>query len=298
MPTSDAMTEGPRAAEVGTSAVIPERYNFLYTRLRSRVLNGLAYLVDAPAAAFYRDLVARGYLPNVLIDVLPEHRLIYVSVPKAASTTIRMVLSVMIGRAPAATTDDQHIRRISGLLSPRHAGISAFYRLARDPRTLRFSFVRNPYDRLVSAWADKFRNRPLVPGDPYVEEYLLCRPRIDSSLPRGPDRVLSLADFVTYATATADRRVNIHWQLQDDILSMPGLPLDFVGKVERFTTDFVRVLDHLQAPAEVRRLASARHNVSHRSTSRDYLTPDLADRIYRAYERDFDRFGYPRALPT
>ena len=201
-----------------TSAVILEHCNYLYTRLRSRVLNGFAYLADAPAAAFYRDLVARGYLPNVLIDVLPEHRLIYVSVPKAASTTIRMVLSVMIGRRPATTTDEQHIRRISGLLSPRHAGISVFYRLARDPGTLRFSFVRNPYDRLVSAWADKFRNRPLTRGDPYVEEYLLYRPRIDSSLPHGPDRVLSLADFVTYATATADRRVNIHWQLQDDIL--------------------------------------------------------------------------------
>jgi hypothetical protein len=91
--------------------------------------------------------------------------------------------------------------------------------------------------------------------------------------------------------------VNIHWQLQDDILSMPGLSLDFVGKVEHFATDFVRVLDHARAPEEVRRLATAPQNVSRRGLSRDYLTPDLAERIYRAYERDFDRFEYPRALP-
>jgi len=31
--------------------------------------------------------------------------------------------------------------------------------------------------------------------------------------------------------------------------------------------------------------------------SRRY-TRELAHRIYRAYECDFDRFGYPRALPA
>jgi hypothetical protein len=27
-----------------------------------------------------------------------------------------------------------------------------------------------------------------------------------------------------------------------------------------------------------------------------YYTPSLADRVYRAYERDFDRFGYARTI--
>jgi hypothetical protein len=38
-------------------------------------------------------------------------------------------------------------------------------------------------------------------------------------------------------------------------------------------------------------------NPSQHSHWADYYTPALAERIYRAYRCDFDRFGYPRALP-
>jgi hypothetical protein len=77
-------------------------------------------------------------------------------------------------------------------------------------------------------------------------------------------------------------RDNAHWQLQDDILSMPGLALDFVGRVETFDRDIVRVLDHICAD---------------RSWPL-YYTQGLADRVYAAYESDFDRFGYARIIPS
>jgi hypothetical protein len=241
--------------------------------------------------------MAKGYLPNVLIDVVPEHRLIYVNIPKCASTTVRVFLSQLIGRKPAPTIDAQHIRKVSGLKAPRHVGITNFYRIATAPETLRFSFVRNPYSRLVSAWADKFQNKPLVSGIRIIDEYLKHRANIDGSLPYGPNAVLTFPEFITYATATAESRLNIHWQLQDDILNMPGIEFDFIGRVESFPTDFTRVLDHVDAPKQLRQAMLAPINRSRRERYGDYFTPELAERVYRAYQRDFDRLRYPRAAP-
>jgi Sulfotransferase family len=250
---------------------------------------------DTRAALFYSALVSRGYDPEAHIDVLPQARLIYVCVPKCASTTIKMVLSAVAG-GNAKSFERIHKRRYSGLKSPSQVGLSALYRTVSDSRTLRFSFVRNPYERLVSAWADKFRDRPLVPGDSFIDKYLRFRRQIDVTLPHGPQKTLSFADFVIFASATANRRIDAHWQVQHDILDMPGITLDLVGKVETFGADFDRVLDHLGRYRERAVAWITPQHQSHHEPWPQYYTHTLADHVYRAYERDFDCLGYPRAI--
>jgi Sulfotransferase family len=210
---------------------------------RTRVTNCYDRRFNSAASAFYKNLVDNGYAPDTHIDVLPRHGIIYLCIPKCASTTIRMTLSGLAGRAPAP--DEIHKRRCSGLSSPRSTGLARFHRLALSPASLRFSFVRNPYARLVSAWANKFRSKPLVPGDAFVNVYLKHRRSIDSAFPEGPDCALSFSQFAKFANATAERRLDAHWQLQDDLLSMPGIKLDLVGKVEAFEKDFAPVLNHV-----------------------------------------------------
>jgi Sulfotransferase family len=269
-----------------------------YLSATEEALRRLTVGLSHPQAyAFYARLVAKGYEPNRHIDVLPDHRLIYVCVPKCASSRIKMTLSALIGRSPQSAFEANR-RQISGLKGPKHVGLSTFWRVAVDPRTLRFSFVRNPYDRIVSCWADKFRDKPLVAGQPSIDPYLAWRQHHDLSLPAGAGRTLSFAEFVTFATATADRRVDAHWQLQADLLDMPGITLDFVGKTESFEQDFRRVLDHVSPDEVIRRQAALPLNVSAHRSWPDYYTPDLAARVYRAYERDFDLLAYPRSCAS
>jgi hypothetical protein len=103
---------------------------------------------------------------------------------------------------------------------------------------------------------------------------------------------------VKFAAATANHRLDAHWHLQDDLLNMPGIKLDLIGKVESFDEDFARVLDHVGAGDRVRQASHIYLNSSQHRPWRDYYSSRLADIVYRAYERDFDRFEYARDIPT
>lgn len=278
-----------------TPACLLRRVHYCVDNARAHIVNCRDRLTDPRAGSFFRTLIERGYRPNAHIDVLPQHRLIYVCVPKSASTSVKALLAMLNGRRSVAARK-LHNRRHTGLQTPARIGISSFYRLATSPDTLRFTFVRNPYARLVSAWADKFQNKPLVPGDAFIETYLAWRGIVDPSLPAGADATLSFAQFVHFAAATAERRVDAHWQLQDDLISMPGIALDFVGRAERFHTDVERVLDHVGIAAATRPAVLRHFNASKHKPWISYYTSELANCVYRAYERDFDRLGYARAI--
>jgi hypothetical protein len=239
--------------------------------------------------------MSNGYEAGALMNVLPRHKVIYVAVPKAASTRIRRTLARIEGRF-SRSLKARSRAKYRGPYGPRNFSIGLFHRLATSPGMMRFSFVRNPYARVVSCWADKFASKPLIEGDHFIDDYLAIRKTIDGNLPAGSDRTLSFAEFVIFAAATAKARHDIHLQEQDDILSMPGIQFDLVGKVENFDEDFSHVLDYLQADDDVRREASVALNESHHDDWAAYYTDELADCIYRAYERDFDRFGYARAI--
>jgi hypothetical protein len=252
---------------------------------------------DPQSYEFYMQLVANGFAPNAHIDVLPEQRVIYVCVPKNASSRIKMTLSAVLGRTLRSDWE-AHKRKLSGLKSPKRVGLTIFHRLATDPRALRFAFVRNPYARLVSCWLNKFREVPLTPAKPVVDSYLAWRQQNDPSLPEGPTNTLSFDEFITFAAMTAQDRVDAHWHLQTGLLEMPGIELNLVGKVESFERDFMRVLDHVQASDGLRADATKPANVSDPIDCRSYYTNELANRVHKAYELDFDRFQYSRKLPS
>ena len=256
---------------------------------------------DPDVDLFFKKLRSSSGGGNNL-SVLPRQRIIYAIVLKAASSRIRRTLCIMAGMR-SRSLNPWRWHRIGS--PPRMMSIApgSFYKLAHDPTALRFSFMRNPYDRLVSCWADKFQDQPLIEsrlftkGSRMIDQYLKMRAAVDPSLPRGAGHTLSFPDFVNYATAYGYRGNDGHMRAQTLALDLPGISFDFIGKVESFEQDFIRVLDHVNATENMRRMAIGPVNTSRRSRARQYYTQEMADRVYRAYEADFDRGEYLRALP-
>jgi hypothetical protein len=273
------------------------------TNLRWHAGRWTARLLDPEAVRYYDHIASHSFDIENVITVVPSHRVIYFLIPKAANTRIRATLGEVSGRRSFSLLPSRW-NRVGYPRHPRTISVRAFHQLATDPRTLRFTFVRNPYDRLVSCWSNKFLGKPLVKkkmfteGEFSIERYLKAKKEIDAPLPEGADQTLSFPDFVTYATAIARRGVDYHMQTQSDLMRIQGLPLDYIGKVENFSTDIVRVLDHINASDELRKQVTVPLNKSDRSRAAEYYTPELAERVFRAYEEDFNLLGYSRALPA
>src|ERR1700730_8432915 len=79
------------------------------------------------AHAFYTKLIEDGYQPNVLIDVLPVERIVYVCVPKCASARIKKTLGALSGRH-IRSSEEAYERQQSGLKNPKRVGLSTFWR--------------------------------------------------------------------------------------------------------------------------------------------------------------------------
>lgn len=254
------------------------------------------------AVEFYERMLAGAPDAHERLDLVLEPKLIYLQNPKVASTAIRKLLAELSGKKNFFML--RHRKGVYGN-PPRmkHVGLRRFYQHAIDPETFVFTFVRNPYDRLISAWANKFANKPLIAGsltrkqNSVITNYLRVRADIDPQLPAGPDAMLSFPQFIRYACLTADTFIEKHLYLQAKIAEVPGITINLVGKYENFQSDLSRLYDHIKAPPTLRQRLEVRVNHSRRARCSDYFTQALADQVFAAYERDFDAFGYSRAVP-
>lgn len=146
----------------------------------------------------------------------------------------------------------------------------------------RLAIVRNPWDRLLSAWADKIRGRS----------------RDDRRLKRlgqtaEPDAVAAaMTDFPSFVRVLEESLLfahDAHFQPQAQILG--SIELDFVGRFERYVESVGHALEavglgHLTTSLGHRNRTS---DGSHYSTWYDEESRGIVARLYAA---DIERWGY------
>ncbi len=131
----------------------------------------------------------------------------------------------------------------------------------------KFTFVRNPWTRAVS-W---YRN---VLSDPrHLEKHGVS-----------PD--CSFPDFMIKHGDLWALRPQLHWIQDRD----GKIPLDFLGRFERFDEDFRKVCDHLKL--EHRPLAKERVRAGDSVSYRDYYDAATRELVAERYAEEIDRFGY------
>ena len=204
------------------------------------------------------QLRGRGYYEG-----FPDrHQAIFIHIPKTAGSSVAHALDHKGYHATAQQY--RHFNRRK---------FAAYYK---------FSFVRNPWDRLVSTFhylkADK-----LPINRPFVQKHLSAYDDFDSFI-RGwltPEAIWIDVHFYPQ-----------HHFLQDEDGNMLA---DFVGRVESLEQDFATVTAHLGIDADL-----PWDNRSERGPYADYYTPETAALVADIYQKDIDLFGYrfDPATPT
>lgn len=235
------------------------------------------------------------------VYVEDRSRLLYCEVPKAGCSNWKRVLMVLGGSATStrdiphdAAHYANHLRRLD---SYDHTGISD--RLHSFTKVL---FIREPFERLVSAFRDKFESpnsyyHPVF-GRPIISRYRTNATR--TALRTGAG--VTFREFVQYLLDV--RRpvgMDIHWEPVSQLCSPCALRYNFIGKFESLEEDANFLLQSVGAPRNLTFPGFKDRNplaerTSSTITQRYFAQLDATERqrAYDFYYMDYLMFNYPK----
>lgn len=221
--------------------------------------------------------------PNDLhmLAVDDKQKFIYCVVSKVGTTTWKSLLARPRGTNPK-TNRWRMWRRISGY--------SEEQRSQRLNTYFKFLFVREPWQRMVSAYKDKYtgKNRRYSAG---ARRKIITEFRPET-LKHGQFNFVSFPEFIQYFSDNKSR--NQHWRQYEKICYPCVVEYDFIGHYETLKEDadlllkLLRLDDQIQFPPIHNPKASENVTLSYYSkVPTKYLT-----KIGEQFRRDFEMFGY------
>jgi hypothetical protein len=221
---------------------------------------------------------------------------LYVTNQKAACSTIKLLLARAEMDDPAFTPDGPIHSEVGKTSLAGHKEPERLEAMLRG-EAFRFTFVRNPYARFLSAYCDKVAE--LAHGDPnhqgdgrrplYLQE--LAKSVGLSAADIGNP---TFAEFVGLVERQPPSVMNRHWRPQVLNTCHRLIEYEFVGKVESFDADMRFVAGRCGFP-----LHMPAQPLNHTGTGQliaEYYTADLRARVHAIYREDFEAFGYSPEL--
>lgn len=260
------------------------RYTALFLALRRA--KDAVFSISLRRSAFFRRYPSRVdvNMVNRRGAVCRSPEFIYFRIPKAANSTITMTLQGFLNDISAG--EFKRPSEAKALFSPLGSlGQDDVEHLSE--RFYTFTFVRNPYSRIASAYLDKVGN-----SDKQKIHVARWHGR-DSSAP------ISFSEFCTYLQQGKGYLDDGHWARQCDLITMPADQLDFIGKIESLDQDLRHVIAALFGPDRDIRIVSWKKNTTGASSRvRELYGQPEMEIIREVYAEDFRVFGYdPSCLP-
>lgn len=140
-----------------------------------------------------------------------------------------------------------------------------------------FSFVRNPYGRLLSLFLDKTKK---VIGTKWeLERYAIYKN-------------VNFEDFVMNLSMHPWQEHDSHLKLQSDVINLKNTV--FIGRLENMKPHFTYVAEilGLKKRLENKPWILPHFNTTDHSSYREYYNNEMIHKVYSIYKKDFERFKY------
>ncbi len=233
-----------------------------------------------------RDIDRRVRLSWVLkrSAVSNKNRYCYFRIPKSASSTVIRTLAYYDPYLPYDKNDSRGSRAkksFSGLRSAKVLSLNSFIK-----KYYLFTFVRNPYTRVLSSYKSKIAGSD-SPGYEPVRQFILSA---------SADRKLSFEGFLGYLES-GGLFSDPHWLPQISMLPVKPDNIDFIGHIESIEEDLSVVINKIFGQGTYKGAAVRTAGRTESSSIADgYYNKETADRVLALYRKDFDNFGYDYCL--
>lgn len=203
-----------------------------------------------------------SYRGKCRVAIWPEHRLLYLRLPKCANSSI------------VAALPNPMLRRL------RATSLSKSY----DDWTT-FTFVRNPWSRLVSTYRQKVAEGATTSGltDGVFDGFR------EWNIPVYPG--IAFAEFCEMVCSFPDNATEKHLQSQSSVLMYKGAPVvKHVGRVETLKEDWRRIAESVGISPELPKINVS--NAQHTHYREYYRDSRLINLVGDRYADDAANFGY------
>lgn len=205
------------------------------------------------------------------------HNFVCYRIPKVASSTILKTLVEMDPCLDLSHSYDDAKAKTETYYHPYDLGL--IESLSAKLHFFSFAFVRNPFDRLLSAYLDKMRE-----GHNKTGKVCARVPLKDNSKP-------SFDEFVFYLEKKGIHD-DIHWAPQVTLIPKRK-NLSFRGKFENLESDLKEVTSILFPDSPYKGPVDSRSHATGASEKRsEYYSSDLKRKVETLYRKDLKEFGY------
>ena len=243
------------------------------------------------------NLSPRTLLSLSHLLVLDSHKLIYCYIPKVSCTNWKRIFLVAKGIVPSAKDIEQ---RMTHIQTDKHIRTLSSYSINEAKRILekyrKFMFVRHPFERLVSAYIDKFE-MDYPSSTSFRREF---GPRMarygtnSTTTPRMKDGTLNVTfqQFVRFISDPNNRILEPHWSEMYRLCQPCMIHYDILGNYSTLIED----ADFIVKTAKLNQEFPASTNPTGSSEKMHryfaQLTYSEIKSLYKRYSIDFMLFGY------
>lgn len=248
--------------------------------MTGRIADGARGLPSLP-----KELLQRSFL-DYAVHVSTKHRFIYVINPKVACSSILWTLRRLENRDADSVPGKVgviHDRSDSPLACP--SDLKASVELLEDDGYFRFTFVRNPFDRLLSCYLNKIVR-------PTVQRGLAHRAAGRKS---ESDDLMPIDEFVEVIAKQSIVEMDPHWRPQWAQTLQGVARFDAIGRFEDFDRELSRIGESISP--EFARYVYREERQATGPKPYHLLTDETADRIREIYRDDFHAFDYSLEVP-
>lgn len=212
---------------------------------------------------------------------------LYMKNHKCACTTVIATLMSLLAKQQGIEEEismaSVHAPPKSVLLTgPRGLSDDSVIAAIDDPKVFKFSVVRDPVTRTVSAYADK-----IATGDKQ-------KAKLMKYLGRPADSNITLKQFIALlASDEGARDVDRHWRSQRQEIAYDHIPFDYIGTVENIKPAMDHIVRTIFGAQAVGQVVDTRSSMGHKTSSKDMIAT-LTDRdmknLHKAFGPDFEMY--------